>query len=391
MALLLSRSSNLRCQNKQSIKWILADLVKRNQNNKVYPKGWRVRKQRRLYRICFRTSDANKHYWNNQTEYLLGSGATLGVAEKQAYKIWTERIVTTDKPFTLQDLFDRYELQVIPNKAAATQKSNRQSFKRLRNVFDLKQPVIDFKTHQAYQYRDYVGSNLSAKRANLDVEVLSHLFTKAVEWGCNIQHPIKGIVGKISIPDRDRYVDDEELKAFLTVCNAMQKVYIPLKLATGKDKSMLLRIKLNDITSEGIKFPKRQKTAGKKGGKASIVLFEHQGESTGLKDIIYNIMYWRQRWCRVQSFYLFASSTGQPLITEDGITSNFDSQWQRTMKKALATTSLAERFTEHDLKAKTASDAENAEQASKLLQHHNTSTTQRIYRRKPEPVVPLIR
>jgi integrase len=234
-------------------------LVKRNQNNKVYPKGWRVRKQRRLYRICFRTSDANKHYWNNQTEYLLGSGATLGAAEKQAYKIWTERIITTDKPFTLQDLFDRYELQVIPNKAAATQKSNRQSFKRLRSVFDLKQPVIDFKTHQAYQYRDYVSNNLSAKRANLDVEVLSHLFTKAIEWGCNIQHPIKGIVGKISIPDRDRYVEDEELKEFLSVCNAMQKVYIPLKLATGKDKSMLLRIKLNDITSQGIKFPKRQK------------------------------------------------------------------------------------------------------------------------------------
>ena len=366
-------------------------MVKRNQNNKVYPKGWRVRKQRRLYRICFRTSDANKHYWNNQTEYLLGSGVTLGAAEKQAYTMWTERIVTTDKPFTLQDLFDRYELQVIPKKAVATQKSNRQSFKRLRNVFDLKQPVIDFKTHQAYQHRDYVSNNLSAKRANLDVEVLSHLFTKAIEWGCNIQHPVKGIVGKISIPDRDRYVEDEELEAFLTVCNAMQKVYIPLKLATGKDKSMLLRIKLGDITSEGIKFPKRQKTAGKKGGKSSIVLFEHEGESTGLKEIIDNIMSWRKRWCKVQSFYLFASSMGQPLITDQGITSNFDSQWQRTMKKALATTSLAERFTEHDLKAKTASDAENAEQASKLLQHHNTSTTKRIYRRKPEPVVPLIR
>ena len=391
MALLLSQSNSLRCQNKKSIKWILAPLVKRNQNNKVYPKGWRVRKQRRLYRICFRTSDANKHYWNNQTEYLLGSGATLGAAEKQAYKIWTERIITTDKPFTLQDLFDRYELQVIPNKAAATQKSNRQSFKRLRSVFDLKQPVIDFKTHQAYQYRDYVSNNLSAKRANLDVEVLSHLFTKAIEWGCNIQHPIKGIVGKISIPDRDRYVEDEELKEFLSVCNAMQKVYIPLKLATGKDKSMLLRIKLNDITSQGIKFPKRQKTATKKGGKSSIVLFEHEGQSTGLKNIIDDIMSWRKRWCKVQSFYLFASSMGQPLITDQGITSNFDSQWQRTMKKALATTSLAERFTEHDLKAKTASDAENAEQASKLLQHHNTLTTKRIYRRKPEPVVPLIR
>lgn len=375
------------------MQWILAPLVKRSTQNKQYPKGWRVRKRgvKAQYIISYRTSKINRHLWNNLHEPELGRGATLGAAEKQAYKIWTERIVTTDKPFTLQDLFDRYELQVIPKKAAATQKSNRQSFKRLRSVFDLKQPVIDFKTHQAYQYRDYVANNLSAKRANLDVEVLSHLFTKAIEWGCNIQHPVKGIVGKISIPDRDRYVEDEELEEFLSVCNAMQKVYIPLKLATGKDKSMLLRIKLNDITGEGVKFPKRQKTAGKKGGKASIVLFEHQGQSTGLKEIIDNIMVWRKRWCKVQSFYLFASSMGQPLITDQGITSNFDSQWQRTMKKALATTSLAERFTEHDLKAKTASDAENAEQASKLLQHHNTSTTKRIYRRKPESVVPLIR
>lgn len=368
-------------------------MVKRKLNNKVYPKGWRVRKRGATaqYIISFRTSTINRHHWDNLHEPVLGRGATLAAAEMQAFRQWAEKIVTTDKPFTLQDLLDRYELQVIPDKAAATQKSNRQSFKRLRSVFDLKQPVVDFKTHQAYQYRDYVSSNLSAKRANLDVEVLSHLFTKAIEWGCNIQHPIKGIVGKISIPDRDRYVEDEELEAFLSVCNAMQKVYIPLKLATGKDKSMLLRIKLNDITSEGIRFPKRQKTAGKKGGKSSIVLFEYQGQSTGLKNIIDDIMAWRQRWCKVQSFYLFASSMGQSLITDDGITSNFDSQWQRTMKKALATTSLAERFTEHDLKAKTASDLENAEQASKLLQHHNTSTTQRIYRRKPESVVPLIR
>jgi len=369
-------------------------LVKRSTQNKQYPKGWRVRRRGTKWAkfvISFYTTSVNAHLWDNKKEVQLGSGLTLAEAEQQAYKLWVDKIVTTDKPFTLQDLFDRYELQVIPKKAAATQKSNRQSLKRLRNVFDLKQPVIDFKTHQAYQYRDYVSNNLSAKRANLDVEVLSHLFTKAIEWGCNIQHPVKGIVGKISIPDRDRYVEDEELKEFLSVCNAMQKVYIPLKLATGKDKSMLLRIKLGDITSEGIKFPKRQKTAGKKGGKSSIVPFEHQGESTGLKEIIDDIMSWRKRWCKVQSFYLFASSMGQPLITDQGITSNFDSQWQRTMKKALQTTSLDERFTEHDLKAKTASDLEDAEHASKLLQHHSTATTKRIYRRKPEIVLPFKR
>tara|TARA_B100001093_G_scaffold460594_1_gene474523 strand:+ start:299 stop:589 length:291 start_codon:yes stop_codon:yes gene_type:complete len=96
----------------------------------------------------------------------------------------------------------------------------------------------------------------------------------------------------------------------------------------------------------------------------------------------------------MQSFYFFASSMGQPLITDNGITSNFDSQWQRTMKKAPATTSLSERFTEHDLKAKTASDAENAENAenaAQLLQHSSVSTTQKIYIRKPQIVLPFKR
>lgn len=361
--------------------------------NKKYPSGWRMRKRFNsgLFYIYFKPPPSAKHLWNNKTEIKLGSGKTLQIAERKAFEFWASKISTSEKPYTLGALFTRYQTQVIPNKAKQTQKSNLQSMTRLRSVFDPDQPVVDFKSHQVFQYRDYVNLNLSAKRANLDLEVLSHMFSKAIEWGCEITHPSKSIVGKIPIDDRDRYVTDDELDCLLEVCNALLKVYIPLKMATGKDKSMLLRIKLSDITKDGLHFSKREKTKGKKGGKASFLPFEFEGQSTGLKEIIDDIMIWRTRWLKVQCFYLFASSTGQPLVNEDGETSNFDSQWQRSMSKAIKDTELTERFQERDLRAKTASDVESAEHAAKLLQHHSTATTNRVYRRKPETVIPFQR
>ena len=365
----------------------------RLKTNKKYPENWRLRKRGKKgeFAIWYRVAKSARHLWSNKTEVKLGSGKTPEIAERNAFEFWASKISTSEKPYTLGALFTRYQTQVIPNKAKQTQKSNLQSMTRLRSVFDSDQPVIDFKTHQVFQYRDYVHLNLSAKRANLDLEVLSHMFSKAIEWGCEIRHPSKSIVGKIPIDDRDRYVTDDELDCLLEVCNALLKVYIPLKMATGKDKSMLLRIKLSDITKDGLHFSKREKTKGKKGGKASFLPFEFEGQSTGLREIIDDIMTWRNRWLKVQCFYLFASSVGQPLVNEDGETSNFDAQWQRAMAKAILNTDLTERFQERDLRAKTASDVESAEHAAKLLQHHSTATTNRVYRRKPEVVIPFQR
>ena len=55
----------------------------------------------------------------------------------------------------------------------------------------------------------------------------------------------------------------------------------------------------------------------------------------------------------------------------------------------LAETKVTERFTEHDLRAKCASDAEFLEHARALLSHADVRTTKAIYRRKPERVKPL--
>jgi hypothetical protein len=59
------------------------------------------------------------------------------------------------------------------------------------------------------------------------------------------------------------------------------------------------------------------------------------------------------------------------------------------MDRVLKDTNVKERFTEHDLRAKCASDADSLEHARSLLSHVDSAVTKRIYRRKPERVQPL--
>lgn len=292
----------------------------------------------------------------------------------------------------MADLFDKYSAEVIPEKAPKTQESNKASIKRLRAVHG-DMPVAVYETYMAYQYKEQCAKDVSKKTANLDLQVLSHCFTKAFEWGVPIrEHPIKQKVTKFTLPPRDRYVEDWEMEAFLSICNPMLKVYVPLKYATGKDKSMVLRIKMSDISDTGLCFPKRGKIKTSANAKASFMPFyDQQSVSTGLKELIDNVKEWRAKHLTVSSIWLFCTSQGQPYIKEDGKTSGFNSIWQRAMKKALDKTSLEIKFTEHDLCSKSASDVETVEQAAKLRGHTNTKTTQQNYRVKPEVVLPIKR
>lgn len=63
--------------------------------------------------------------------------------------------------------------------------------------------------------------------------------------------------------------------------------------------------------------------------------------------------------------------------------------WQRFMKRVLKETKLTDGFTEHDLRAKCARDVKTLEHAQKLLAHADSRITERVYRRKPERVMPL--
>jgi len=88
--------------------------------------------------------------------------------------------------------------------------------------------------------------------------------------------------------------------------------------------------------------------------------------------------------------YLFCNRRGKCYIHPETVEcSGFNSIWQRFMARLVAETDITERFTEHDLRAKAASDADSLEHARQLLGHADDTTIRRHYRRNPERVKPL--
>ena len=101
-----------------------------------------------------------------------------------------------------------------------------------------------------YKYRDRIARTRSKKQANLDLEVLSHCFTRAIEWGIVSDHPMTNKkVTKFSLPARKRYVENWELQEWARVANPFLVAYVVLKGVTGLRQQDLLTIKNRDITA----------------------------------------------------------------------------------------------------------------------------------------------
>jgi integrase len=322
-----------------------------------------------------------EHLWDGKTEF------KLGITLSEAYRTFADRMQHEQHEITtMQQLSDKYEREVVSEKAPSTQKSNRYSLQRIRTAFG-NNSVTAIEARHIYQYREHIGKTESEKKYNLDHEVLSHMFTKSIEWGLLKDHPMTGKkVTKYSLPSRDRYVEDWELEQFFSIAPPLILAYLSLKGLTGLDKGDLLSIKVSCIGEDGITVEARKKTRNKRNGRKRTFPFVFgDGSTTGIKEALDIILNLKGRPDITP--YLFCTTKGKdrgrPYIKEDGTTSGFDSIWQRVMKKALKETKLVERFTEHDLRAKVASDAATDEEAQRQLDHTNVSTTRAVYRRAP--------
>ena len=146
---------------------------------------------------------------------------------------------------TIDQLLDRYAREVVPTKAPRTQTENIRYIAALRQVFgDL--AIADMKPQLVYRYVDKRSAKIAAHR---EMEVLSHAFTKAVEWGYIDRHPFKGEVRLQGEKPRDRYVEDWEVLECLALDSRRKKgsvlaiqAYIRIKLMTGMARSDLLRL-----------------------------------------------------------------------------------------------------------------------------------------------------
>lgn len=350
----------------------------RKKTNRALPKYWRLKNGTYMYRV----PQHLRHLHNGKTEISLGQ--TLS----KAYATYAGLYQVEECVTLMKELFDRYTAEVVFEKALATQKSNFRSLSRLRSA--LGDNVITSVTSQAiYKYRDLCGRKHSKKYANLDLEVLSHCFTKAIEWGAIASHPMtdKKVV-KFSLEGRDRYVEDWELEEWCKVASPFLLAYAGLKGATGLRKQDMLTIRMRDISDDELTV------TSLKTGKTIRFPLWIDGEPTSVQAALEDIQeYYRgiQQRSRVPklSQFLFHNRKGECYWNFDKATcSGFDSIWQRYMKKALAETQLEESFTDHDLRTKVASDLDSDQEASALLAHSSLQITRKHYRLRGQKVTP---
>ena len=335
----------------------------RRSENKSLPARWRFKHGAYYYRV----PPGQEAQWDGRKEFRLGADLA------KAYHHWADRIRTAGEARTIGELLDRYALQVLPRKAPTTQREQKAGIGRLRAVFG-DMPIDSLRPVHVYQYLDRRGK-VASTGVLREVEVLSHAYTKAVEWGLVEDHPIRGKVRRTHPKPRTRYIEDWELLAALKVASPMLQAYLRIKLLTGLRRGDLLRLQLRNIRDDGIHVTTR------KTGRP--IIYEWSDELRRAVDLA------RGARRKVYGLFLFATRDGQPYIRPDGSANGWDSLWQRFIRRVLDKTEVQERFTEHDLRAKCASDAESLERACELLAHADTGTTRRFYRRRPERIRPL--
>ena len=195
-----------------------------------------------------------------------------------------------------------------------------------------------------------------------------------MEWGYVARHPFKGEVRLEGEKPRTRYVEDWEIVGMLGAriqAEEGQRACDPCLHAPeahdgdgqGRFAAPLTAVNLKE---DGIHV-QRHKTAGSTGKRT---IYEWTPELRAPVELA--------RQARpVLSPFLFCNRRGEGYIDEEtGNCHGWDSMWGRFMDRVLTETKVTERFAEHDLRAKCASNAETLEHARALLSHADARTTE---------------
>ena len=276
----------------------------------------------------------------------------------------------------------RYLVEVTPTKSPRTQLDELPILEYLRLILE-NADVNAIRPKDCYKIRDELTRKHGSTYANRYLEKLSHLFTKAIEWGVRNDHPMKGKVLKNKLRPERRVPDDHEIEEALKVASPMIRCYVELKLLTGLRMSDMLSLKLSDILPDGIHVKPRKTSASS--GKELIIAWDEDGV---LSDVVSRI---KSLPRPIASLWLFCTRRGQPYIKRNGPMRGFQSLWQRWMRKALSETELDQPFTERSLRTKVGSESESDQAAADRLAHTSTVITRRAYREKPTVVTPLIK
>lgn len=350
----------------------------RLKSNTGLPKRWRLKNGAYRYQV----PPGQESRWDGRKEF------TLGKNLPDAYKIWAERIAEATKVTTVDDLLDRYLIEVVPTKKPATQSSDIRIVPILRKRFGhftVQPGPLGIEPRHIFEY---VSKRKALTRGHREAAVLSHAFTWAVQWGIIKVHPFlrqvrfeRGLQPK----RKKRYVEDWEIVEALTLkpyrkrgSVLMCQAWIRLKLANiGLRATDMLLLKVSDANAEGftVQPSKTENTTER------VQFFKWTPDRKRAWD-----MALAARPIDIGP-YVFCNTLGEPYFKEDtGSASGFESIWQRFMTRVLKETKVKQRFAERHLRSKVGSDAESIERAQKILGHADQKVTQTFYRLKADVI-----
>ncbi|EXI76542.1 MAG TPA: tyrosine-type recombinase/integrase [Candidatus Accumulibacter phosphatis] len=320
----------------------------------------------------------------------------LGTDRVEALRKWAE-LEAAPVPVeagTMRLVFDRYEREIIPDKASKTQASNRLELARLRSVFD-SAPIDAITPQHIAQYRDSRmtkartlkdGTVIPARRAtiaaNRELALFSNVFNKAREWGYTAKtNPCAGVAKNKETP-RDFYADDAVWSAVRNCAPAELQDLMDLAYLSGQRPGDVLRMTMRDVVDDALVV--RQ---GKTRKQIRIQLNDADGGRTKLGQLIDRI---KRR--PVSGLYLATTDAGRRM-TVGMLRLRFVAARDTAASQAesAGNAELAARvrqFQFRDSRPKAASEIADLGEAAKLLGHSDKELTKVVYRRIGESAKP---
>jgi len=308
-------------------------------------------------------------YWyrppNGKNERLAAEGDESGMYRRYVEVMQPVPVVTREGA-TLNEYFDRYVRDILPEKAPRTQKDYVRHIAILRETFGHMLPNEVEPKHIGR----FLDVRVGKVQRNRQVAVLSALYNVMLgSWFVADRNPCAKVKRNQTRP-RTRYVTDEEFALVRAAMPTWHQIAMDLALLTGQRQGDLLALKWEDVGADGIYVQQ-----GKTGKKIRIAL------SPALEEVLGRAK--RMLPSLPRKYVLRQLKSGQGYTGE-----GFRSIWQRRMRK-LVRAGKVEAFAFHDLRAKTVSDSATLEDAFERAGHQNMQITRRTYDRGIRLVKPL--
>lgn len=307
----------------------------------------------------------------------------LGKNYIEAVKQWSIYEGKNSQPLIyFKQLTDRYLLEVIPLKAAITQRDNISELSNLLTFFNNPPaPIAEIKPQHVQQYLEWRTANgtKSLTRANREKALLSHIFNKARQWGViDTANPCLGIKA-FTEKGRDIYIENDIFDAVYEVASQPLKDALDLSYLTGQRPADVVAMSEAHILGDELHVSQGKTTA-----KLRIAI---QGD---LKLLIDRILQRKQTY-KVRTLQLICTEAGRA-ISREALTQRFDKARTKAAKlhPSLAARIMAYQF--RDLRAKAGSDkaeSDGMREAQKQLGHKTMAMTEHYVRaRKGQKVSP---